>query len=267
MPSPQHRWYILTIPYHDWLPPTSLPDAITYLRGQGEEGAGGYRHWQLVAHFKRKNTLSRAKESFPTTSHLEPTRSAAAREYVWKDDTLLPGTRFELGTAPFRHNSQTDWDAVLGAAREARFDDIPANVLVCHYSSIRRIAADHLQPIGMERQVHVYWGRSGSGKSRRAWLEAGLEAYPKDPATKFWDGYRLHQHVVIDEFRGTIGIHHLLRWFDRYPCLVELKGSATVLMATTIWVTSNISPDNWYPDLDPETLQALRRRLNITHYN
>lgn len=38
-------------------------------------------------------------------------------------------------------------------------------------------------------------------------------------------------------------------------------------MATTIWITSNLSPDQWYPDLDAETLSALKRRLNITHFN
>jgi len=72
---------------------------------------------------------------------------------------------------------------------------------------------------------------------------------------------------VVDEFRGGIDIAHLLRWCDRYPVIVELKGSSTVLSATKIWITSNLSPDDWYPELDVETKAALRRRLNITHFN
>jgi len=112
----------------------------------------------------------------------------------------------------------------------------------------------------------VYWGRTGTGKSRRAWDEAGLDAYPKDPRTKFWCGYREHENVVIDEFRGGIDISHLLRWFDRYPVVVELKGGATCLKAKTIWITSNIHPNDWYPELDDETKSALMRRLNITHF-
>ena len=79
--------------------------------------------------------------------------------------------------------------------------------------------------------------------------------------------YLDHENVVIDEFRGGIAINHLLRWFDRYPVIVEQKGGATILLATNIWITSNISPNDWYPDLDAETLAALRRRLQITHYN
>lgn len=36
----------------------------------------------------------------------------------------------------------------------------------------------------MLREVHCFWGTTGSGKSFRAWAEAGLDAYPKDPRTK-----------------------------------------------------------------------------------
>jgi hypothetical protein len=112
----------------------------------------------------------------------------------------------------------------------------------------------------------VYWGHTGTGKSRRAWDEAGIGAYPKDPRSKFWDGYRNHEHVVIDEFRGGIDISHILRWFDRYPVVVEVKGSSVVLSATHIWITSNIDPRQWYPELDEETLAALLRRLDITNF-
>jgi len=93
-----------------------------------------------------------------------------------------------------------------------------------------------------------------------------MDAYPKAPSTKWWDGYRGHKNVVIDEFRGEVGIGHLLRWFDRYPVLVEVKGGSVVLKATHFWITSNLSPDAWYPNLDEETKSALKRRLNITHF-
>lgn len=145
--------------------------------------------------------------------------------------------------------------------------DIPPDILVRYYHSIRRIQQDHLEPSPIEREVVCYWGRSGAGKSRRAWEEAGIHAYPKDPNTKFWCGYRSHQHVIIDEFRGQISIGHMLRWLDRYPVIIELKGGASVLAATKIWITSNIPPQDWYPDLDDETKIALRRRMNVTHFN
>lgn len=93
-----------------------------------------------------------------------------------------------------------------------------------------------------------------------------MEAYPKDPRTKFWDGYNGQEHVVIDEFRGGIDISHVLRWFDRYPVIVEVKGSSTVLRAKHIWITSNISPMEWYPTLDADTMEAFLNRLTVTHF-
>jgi len=39
------------------------------------------------------------------------------------------------------------------------------------------------------------------------------------------------------------------------------------LNAETIYITSNLHPNDWYPDLDDETKAALLRRLNITHFN
>jgi len=90
-----------------------------------------------------------------------------------------------------------------------------------------------------------------------------MDAYPKDPRTKFWDGYRAHRNVVMDEFRGSIDIGHMLRWMDRYPVIVEVKGSSAVLQAEKIWITSNLHPREWYPGLDNATYLALERRMEI----
>jgi len=135
-----------------------------------------------------------------------------------------------------------------------------------HYRTIKQIEKDHLRPIATEREVYVFWGAPGTGKSRRAWEEASLTAYPKDPCTKFWDGYQQHENVVIDEFRGEINISHILRWFDRYPVIVECKFGAVTFVAKRIWITSNMDPREWYPTLNEDTKNALLRRLTITHF-
>jgi hypothetical protein len=189
MPSPQFRYWLLTIPHHHFVP--FLPNGIVYIKGQLEEGNGtGYRHWQLIAHSGRKITLSACKAIFGQQAHIEASRSEAAEAYVWKDDTRIEGTQFTLGKTPFKRNSDTDWKAVLDAAKAGNYDSIPPDVQVRCYNQLKRITADHLQPCAIEREVVVFWGRTGTGKSRRAWEEAGLDAFPKDPNTKFWCGYR-----------------------------------------------------------------------------
>lgn len=265
--SKPNRYWILTIPQHAYLP--YLPPSCQFIRGQLERGDNtGYLHWQLVVAFKKPIRLSGIKKCFGDGVHAEPSRSAAANDYVWKDETRIDGTQFELGKLAFKRNCAADWESVRAAAKRGCLDEIEADVYIRHYGNLRRIAQDHLAPVGFERQVYVYWGRTGTGKSRRAWEEATNDAYPKDPRTKFWDGYQGHDNVVIDEFRGGIDIAHLLRWFDRYPVIVEVKGSSTVLKAKKIWITSNLSPDDWFKEVDAETQAALRRRFTqVIHFN
>jgi len=262
----QARYWMLTIPYADFVVPEEVPTSLQYLRGQRELGEGGFDHWQLLAHFKKPARLAAVKKVFGRTCHAEVSRSEAADAYVWKLDTRVEGTNFELGARAIRRSVATDWDAVASNARSGRLDLIPSDVLVRCYNQLRRIEGDALAPTPMEREVRVYWGATGTGKSRTAWAEAGWDAYPKGPRSRFWDGYRGSPHVIIDEFRGAIDVAYLLTWFDRYPVVVEVKGSSVVLKATKIWLTSNLHPRDWYPDLDAATVAALLRRLTITEF-
>lgn len=256
---------MLTIPHHHFVP--FLPPGVAYIRGQLERGEGGFLHWQLLVVCSRKASLHGLKRGFGDQAHCELSRSTAADSYVWKPDTRIEGTQFELGSKPLRRNSKEDWQRVWELAQSGSFEQIEAGVLVQHYRTLRTIRADYAKPVGMVRTCFVFWGSTGTGKSRRAWDEAGMEAYPKDPRTKWWDGYLSQRNVVIDEFRGAIDIAHLLRWLDRYPVLVEIKGASVPLVAETIWITSNLDPRMWYPDCDEETKNALLRRLNITHFS
>lgn len=155
---------------------------------------------------------------------------------------------------------------MLLQAQVGDLEDIPANIRVVSYRTLRAIGADYAVPKAMVRTVHVYWGCTGSGKSHRAHLES-RDPYPKDPRSKFWSGYQGQKDVIIDEFRGGIDVAHLLRWFDRYPVHVEIKGSSRPLEASTYWVTSNLHPKDWFPELDQPTLDALLRRLDIVEMN
>lgn len=96
MPSlpAQARYWLLTIPIADWQKPNDLPNGIVWLRGQQERGTNTeYVHWQLFATYKKKCRLATVKRDFGRTAHAEPSRSEAAEQYVWKEDTAIAGTR------------------------------------------------------------------------------------------------------------------------------------------------------------------------------
>jgi len=266
-------WFI-TAPYpnawFDALPDPGTPwdnrDGITWVKGQREKGHGtGFEHYQAVLGFDQKVSLAGVTRVLGTGIHAELTRSRAAEAYCVKEDTRV-GQPFEFGAKPFRRNSKTDWNACWNAATVGDLMQIPANVRIVSYNSLRRIQSDYSLAKVLEKRVEVFWGATGTGKSRRAWDEAGEGAFPKCPRSKFWDGYQTQSNVIIDEFRGGIDISHLLRWFDRYPVRVEVKGSSRPFYGERIWITSNISPDEWYPLVDPETMKALKRRLNVTYF-
>lgn len=253
-----------TIPHYGYT--DYLPSNCSWIRGQLELGEGGFLHWQLLVAFSQKASLRTCRDTFGSY-HFELTYSKASEEYVWKDDTYVEGTRFELGAKPIQRNAVIEWEKVWTCAQEGNLLQIPASVRVSSYRTLRAIGTDYARPIAVVRECYVFWGSTGLGKSRDAWGQAGMESYPKDPRSKFWCGYRDQAHVVIDEFRGGIDIGHLLRWLDRYPVIVEIKGGAVCLSATKIWITSNLSPDAWYPEADPVTKEALMRRLTVTHYD
>nr|WAE43116.1 MAG: replication associated protein [Cressdnaviricota sp.] len=268
----QGIFWLLTVPvtntaFASMCSTGTLGSGIVWLRGQEEEGGTtGYRHYQAVAAFNKKVSLASITRLFGTGLHAELSTSPAANDYVWKEDTRV-GTPFEYGKKPIQRNNPKDWDSIWESAVKGDLMAIPSSIRVSSYFALRAIRADSAECPALERTIYVFWGRTGTGKSHRAWDEAGIDAFPKDPRSKFWCGYRGQENVVIDEFRGVVDIATLLRWCDRYPLHVETKGSSQPFLAQRIWITSNLSPEAWYPELDSETLSALLRRLTITHFN
>ena len=94
MPPPrQARFWLLTLSHHLFVP--WLPPPVVHLQGQLERGEGGFVHWQVVASFRKKVSLAGVRAVFGD-AHAEPTRSDAARQYVFKDDTRVEGELINL---------------------------------------------------------------------------------------------------------------------------------------------------------------------------
>lgn len=242
------RFFLLTIPAASWTTPTELHPDLSWVRGQQETAASGFLHWQVACRSFKVSRISKIKTLFCPQAHVELSRSAAANDYVWKEDTRVEGTQFELGSLPVG-KQPVDWQGLKDKAISGDLDSIDPGLLVRHFNSIARIHAHFARP-ALRAFIHcrVFVGPTGSGKTHRAMEEAmGTGAvYWKASTTKWWDGYHGEENVVIDEFDGQIGIIHLLRWLDKYPCSVEIKGGSTPLKAIRFWITSNNPVSQWF---------------------
>lgn len=270
--SPQGKYWLLTIPQESgWNP--ILPQEIAYIRGQLERGSNtSYLHYQVVVVTKKPVRLTKLKSLFNNINiHAELTRSDAAMAYVWKEDTRVSGTQFEFGTLP-RNTKFTneDWDDFKELALQGKFNEIPSCIYIRYLTNFHKLYANNLsgkltyEPL----RVNVYWGATGTGKTRKAFEEAGPQVFWKISTTKWWDGYLKQSNVLIDEFSGDIGITHLLRWLDGYPCSLEVKGTQVASFIKEVWITSNKDPAEWYNDTNSTLEQrlALRRRFTNVIY-
>jgi len=128
-PEPQNsRHFILTIPHHHFTP--FLPVGCVYIKGQLELAESGFLHWQVVVATGRSCRIAAVKKILGSSVHIEPIRSDAAYDYVWKEDTAVTGTRFELGKKPFVRGRATDWEAVRESAQAGTLMDVPADIYV-----------------------------------------------------------------------------------------------------------------------------------------
>jgi len=74
-----------------------LPLSVSWIKGQQERGATtGFDHFQFVCAFSEKKSLAAVVGVFGRGIHAEISRSSAANDYCWKEETRV-GEPFEVG--------------------------------------------------------------------------------------------------------------------------------------------------------------------------
>lgn len=239
-----------------------------------EVGSNGTPHLQGYCRFKASHSFESVKsECLNSKCHVEKARGSARvnRSYCTKDGNFTefgecPGIKATKSRDCVAREFRTavEQDGPAGISRFA--DDNPGIWLFSGHNLLRNYLG-LVQPIERpDISVEWIWGRPGVGKSRRA-HERFPGGYIKEPRTKWWNGYVLQREVIIDDFGPNgIDINHLLRWFDRYKCLVESKGGMLPLFADKFIVTSNFEPSDCFKDKEgvchPQ-MDALYRRINV----
>lgn len=207
--------------------------------------------------------------------HLETRRGtrSEAREYCRKEGKYEEIGEFEKGG----QGKRSDLDSVIEKIEdgESAYDIVMQNPASLRYlGNIQKLIGMKRGREALEdREVHVevYYGASGTGKTRKAWEEnKETGAYILDTtnnSTVWFDGYEGQKTLIIDDFYGWIKFGALLRYLDRYPVRLEIKGAFTYASWTKVIITSNKHWSEWYKELNADQEQALRRRIHkVVHF-
>jgi len=265
----QGRYWMLTIPASDWTPPTTLEGPLLYIKGQREIGEGGFEHWQLMV-VTQKIRGQACKRLFCQTAHIELSRSEASEAYVWKAETRVEGTQFEVGTKPMQRNKKTDWDKIRRLAQNNELTTIAEQepqVFVQSYRTLKQIATDYMVcPPNLTSCAGVWiYGPPGVGKSHFAREVYGNSMYVK-AQNRWWCGYQNEKNVLMDDFDCKVMGHLLKLWADKYAFMAEVKGSSRLIRPEKLIITSNYSIDQLYSRLEDSALyEALKRRFYIIY--
>ncbi len=222
----------------------------------------GNPHHQGYVYFATPHRFSRLAGLLPG-AHLETAKGTAEenKKYCSKDDDV----QFEEGVLPTQ-GRRTD----LADMRKLVADG--ANLLQVHEQAANfqqvQFARSYMILIEPRRdwktKVNWYYGPTGTGKSFTAMVEAGEDAHVAEGANlQFFDGYDGHEHVVIEEFRQEPKhFAKLLRLFDRYPVMIDVKGSKRSWRPKEIWLTCPFHPRDYHQGHpSPDDVDQLMRRI------
>lgn len=227
-----------------------------------EIGENETPHLQGYIEFDKVVRLSGMKKLI-ARAHFEQRRGTReqAREYCMKD-----GTFFEFGDfGGIKPGKRTDIEEMVQAIKDgARPIDLIETMPVAVARNLKFMDRT-LELIEKEStrdfrkvDVIVLWGAAGTGKTREVFkrhpkvftVNSG-EAFP-------FNGYDGETEIVLDDFYGGIPYHELLRVLDGYQYRVNVKGGHRYARWTTVYITSNKPPEQWY---QVGLTDALKRRL------
>lgn len=248
-----------------WIESFFRRSKAVYMVGQLEQGLKEEKlHIQAYANFKDAKNLGGLKKVDDDANFKVVVRDNGAGDYCMKEFTRVEGP-YEFGVKPVRRNNKNDWEEVLQKAKDGKFDEIPASILVQNYGNITKLYKDHMKVEDSNhlRGIFIY-GQSGVGKSTLArQLFPGLTLYNK-AHNKWWDSYKGEKVVIWDDIspeETKISGTHLKLYCDRYGVMGETKGSGVPLTHDYFIMTSQYSFEECFPDI--ETRQAMERRCYI----
>ena len=230
----------------------------------------GRLHVQGFLQLGDKKRLSQLVKAWPGC-HFESMRGTTdeAGAYCKKDESY------------FAHDGIDRYEFGVCRKQGGRADIDLLKSIIVEKGGLKRIAEDHpeeflrytklerwgevLRPSrpNRPRQLLVYYGAPGTGKSFTAYRDFGDDMYTpasNNSGVLSFETYAQQSCILIDDFMpGQIGAGALKTMTDRYPNKLIGRNVSPENMADTIIITSNLDPRVWFSS-DPTFFPALVRR-------
>lgn len=228
----------------------------------------GKEHFQGYVQFLLKKTMTSAKKALNDEKvHLDLARadSESNKAYCTKEESRIDGP-WEFGKSADQ-GTRTDLEAAAELAMKNDMKAIEPTTYVKFHRGLHALRNLHVTPETREIRVTVIWGETGVGKSHMAHELAGKEAYWK-PAGQWWDDYNGEKTVVIDDFDPKENSEStVLRWMDKWPLRVPVKGGFVAYGCERLIMTSHYAPETWFPEREKEVMRRINQSIQINERN
>lgn len=235
-----------------------------------EHASTGTAHLHIYFKFKNKRAFRTVQKLFPRANIQKAEgNDEQIRAYCSKEVTP------ETYGKPCKQGQRTD---LLAVAEEIKSRKRTCEEVLLEDPSVYHTYGRVLEAIEsvVMRKSHRsfrtrgvwYWGKSGRGKSYRAFNGYDIRyCYVKPLDEKdayWWDAYKQQDIVIMDEFRGQLSFDVLLKICDEYPYVVSRRGREPIpFLSTEVRITSCYHPNDIYKEETLSTMEQLYRRFEI----
>ncbi len=239
-------------------------DIIRYIVA-GDESCPktGKKHHQGWIQFHNKKTMGGVKRTLKDkTVHLEPCRGSEYQndKYCKKDSNFIQLGKF------ITQGHRSDLEDIKNMIDQGKTmkniaDSHFGNYLRYHtgFSKYAELVAKEKAKSNRDLEVILLTGQTGTGKTRLAMKESTFKINANN--LKWWDGYEGDKTIVIDEFANQVPITQMLDILDIYTLRLPIKGGHTYALWNKVYITTNLEPEEFYPNAKKEHRRALFRRI------
>lgn len=244
-----------------------INDSVRYVVYGRETGDSGTPHLQGYIEFDNARTHRQINKKLPGAYvALRRGSAAQAAEYCKKSGDYIEYGEISDSDADKRAKAKQAYGEIVKRAEDGDLTWVKENypkVYLQWKPRLEDICIPKTAVIDGELENEWWCGPTGTGKSRKLWLE-----YPnhfQKELNKWWCGYKGEEVVAIEEWspKNECTGSQLKIWADRYPFTGQIKGgSLKKIRPKKIIVLSNYTIEQCFPS--PEDHLPLKRRFKVT---